>query len=316
MILNKIKANILRETWEHPGYCYYAPAILTTVLLCLMLGLFVSVKNGNSFDININIETSQQQEFSIDDEMEALLPEPRGNPGYAFFEQLNKGSTGIFSAILHLGLALALLYLVTSLSTDRRDRSILFWKSMPVSETIVVGAKLAFALVVIPLMFYLSAVVCQLCYWLVAINLASHLTMPIGDFELQSLMHSFVEQIRWLIVRLVLLSPIAAYLMLCSTLTRRSPLLTAAVPIIAIVVVETIVLGHSQLQVFVAESFGFNTQDNQPSIEPSIQQSLQQSMEQVVNLETHLASGVAAARLSLASVLIAVAIFIRNHRFD
>lgn len=304
MMLNKIKANMLRETWEHPGYCYYAPAVLTLVLLGLMIGLSFTVKNGNSFDLNINIQVNQQQQFTIDDEFEDLLPEPRSNPGYAFFDQLDKGATGIFAAIIHLGLALALLYLVTSLSTDRRDRSILFWKSMPVSETTVVGTKLAFAMVVIPLMFYLSAVICQLCYWLVATNLASHLNMPIGDFEAQSVLVSFVEQMRWLLMRLVLLSPIAAYLMLCSAMTRRSPLLTAAVPIIAVIVIETIVLGQSQLHVFVVESFGFDMH------------SAEQSLQQAINVKSDLAPGVAVARLGLAAILVAAAIYIRNVRFD
>ena len=41
-------------------------------------------------------------------------------------------------------------YLLDSLLAERKDRSILFWKSLPVSDTEVVLSKLATALVVAP----------------------------------------------------------------------------------------------------------------------------------------------------------------------
>ena len=48
-------------------------------------------------------------------------------------------------------------YLLDCLYAERRDRSILFWKSMPLSDTETVLSKLATALLVIPLVYFAVA---------------------------------------------------------------------------------------------------------------------------------------------------------------
>ena len=48
-------------------------------------------------------------------------------------------------------------YLLDSLYADRKDRSILFWKSLPVSDTETVLSKLATGLIVIPLVYFAAA---------------------------------------------------------------------------------------------------------------------------------------------------------------
>jgi ABC-2 type transport system permease protein len=48
-------------------------------------------------------------------------------------------------------------YLLDCLHADRKDRSILFWKSLPVSDTATVLAKLLTGLLVIPFVYFLAA---------------------------------------------------------------------------------------------------------------------------------------------------------------
>lgn len=45
-----------------------------------------------------------------------------------------------------------LFYLLDSLYADRKDRSILFWKSLPLSDTSTVAAKVITAVVVVPVL--------------------------------------------------------------------------------------------------------------------------------------------------------------------
>src|ERR1700727_1992298 len=48
-------------------------------------------------------------------------------------------------------------YLLDCLYTDRRDRSILFWKSLPISDASAVLIKLLVAMVIIPLVYFAAA---------------------------------------------------------------------------------------------------------------------------------------------------------------
>ena len=51
---------------------------------------------------------------------------------------------------------------VDYLYDDRKDRSILFWKSLPASDTVTIASKLLTAMVVAPLMFGAVYVITQL----------------------------------------------------------------------------------------------------------------------------------------------------------
>ena len=48
-------------------------------------------------------------------------------------------------------------YLLDCLYADRKDRSVLFWKSLPISDTTTVLSKLGTALIVIPLVYFVAA---------------------------------------------------------------------------------------------------------------------------------------------------------------
>ncbi|MEJ0004987.1 MAG: hypothetical protein WDM77_00960 [Steroidobacteraceae bacterium] len=54
------------------------------------------------------------------------------------------------------------MYAADCLYTERKDRSILFWKSMPVSDTLTVLSKLLVVMVIVPLGVYLVSAVTTL----------------------------------------------------------------------------------------------------------------------------------------------------------
>jgi ABC-2 type transport system permease protein len=75
----------------------------------------------------------------------------------------------VMLSVLHGILLLVLLfttfnYLLGSLYDDRKDRSILFWRSMPVSEREIVLSKFVMAMVVAPLIYIAVSLLLQLAY--------------------------------------------------------------------------------------------------------------------------------------------------------
>ena len=126
---------------------------------------------------------------------------------------------------------LAAFYLLDCLYTERKDRSILFWRSLPVSDTQTVLFKLITAVVIIPVILWITLV-------------SAHITILIlqsilGTDEAGNFLGLFSLGKYWLNLALVLLItmlwslPLLSWLMLCSSWTDRTPLITViAIPVV------------------------------------------------------------------------------------
>ena len=142
-------------------------------------------------------------------------------------------------------------YLMDCLYAERRDRSILFWRSLPVSDSAVVLAKFTVATVCVPLLFYVAAVVTSLLSGqllrlrgnLLAVGLGSAAGDWLEVLRLQALvLYGVVATVLWY-------APYAAYLMLVSAWARRSVLAWAVTPpllaaLIEHVLFDTTVIGR------------------------------------------------------------------------
>src|SRR6202021_706378 len=69
-----------------------------------------------------------------------------------------------FAALLIMGATflVSIFYCLDALHGERRDRSILFWKSLPVSDLTTVLSKFSIPMVVIPVVAFLTIVIMQL----------------------------------------------------------------------------------------------------------------------------------------------------------
>ena len=155
---------------------------------------------------------------------------------------------GPYGAVAIVGFAIAfvmsLFYCAETLQGERRDRSILFWKSLPVSDATAVLAKAAVPLVVVPLVVFLSTAAAQLLMALVSALVVR------GDDAGRALLWANVQPIAGVftvgyIVAVLALwhAPVYGWLLLVSAWARRAVLLWAAVPLIAIAAIERIMLG-------------------------------------------------------------------------
>ena len=136
-------------------------------------------------------------------------------------------------------------YLVSCLFDDRKDRSILFWRSMPVSEWEIVASKFVMALFIAPLIFIAVSIVLQLVYVLLLMVLVWRMgedayTTVVANIDFAAVLLDPVSG--WLMTAL-LVAPTYAWLLLASALAVRSALWMAVVPPLGLVIVEQIFFG-------------------------------------------------------------------------
>jgi ABC-2 type transport system permease protein len=145
-------------------------------------------------------------------------------------------------AIMGTTFVVAMFYCLDALHGERRDRSILFWKSLPVSDLTTVLSKAAIPLVVLPLLTFAITVLTQLIMALIssAVLLGSGLSVATLWAQL-SLPQTWLGLLYHLVtVHSLWYAPIFGWVLLVSAWARRAPVLWAAVPLLAIALVEKI----------------------------------------------------------------------------
>jgi len=146
-------------------------------------------------------------------------------------------------------------YCLDALHAERRDRSILFWKSLPVSDLTTVLAKASIPLGVLPLFVFALTVVTQLTMLMmttvvVFVSGLGGATSAHWAFFDQSLIlfYGFVALTLWH-------APLYGWLLLVSAWARRSTFLWAVLPPLAVAVIEKLALGSSHLASLLAHRF-------------------------------------------------------------
>jgi ABC-2 type transport system permease protein len=140
------------------------------------------------------------------------------------------------------GIIVAMVYCLDALYGERRDRSVLFWKSLPVSDATTVLAKALIPLAVLPLLVFAMTAIAQLIVLLV-----STVAVPTRGGSVLMLWGKLpfiqieVEMLYSLIVLALWFAPVYAWLMLVSGWARRTVFLWASLPWLAIAAVEHIV---------------------------------------------------------------------------
>jgi ABC-2 type transport system permease protein len=140
------------------------------------------------------------------------------------------------------GIVVSVFYCLDALHGERRDRSILFWKSLPVSDLTTVLAKASIPLVILPLLTFAITVAMQ---WLMlllssAVLLASGLSVATLWTKLSFLRMSWLLLYHILTAHALWPAPIYCWLLLVSGWPRRATFLWAALPLVAIAGVEQI----------------------------------------------------------------------------
>jgi len=140
-------------------------------------------------------------------------------------------------------------YLLDCLYADRRDRSILFWKSLPLSDARTVLIKLLVAMILIPLVYFVAADATAL---IAAFILSIRAKASLGSALWQADVWWDI-QVLWLycvVVTAIWYLPIAGWLMLVSAWAKRAVMLWSVLPPLVAYIFERVffgthVIGHT-----------------------------------------------------------------------
>jgi ABC-2 type transport system permease protein len=133
-------------------------------------------------------------------------------------------------------------YLLDCLYADRKDRSVLFFKSMPLTDSATVLSKLFVGVIAIPLVYFCVADVAAL---LMAFVISVRARLVFGNVLWRPELWLQVQAL-WLYViatGVFWYSPVVGWLLLVSAWARRAVILQALLPPLAVILAERLFLG-------------------------------------------------------------------------
>jgi ABC-2 type transport system permease protein len=143
-------------------------------------------------------------------------------------------------ALMGTGFLVAVFYCLDALYGERRDRSILFWKSLPVSDTTAVVSKAIIPMVAIPLVCFAVTIATQaVMAAIVSVGLVVHgvhgtasvTQLPLVQMSAMLLFHLVAIHGFWY-------APIYGWFLLVSAWAKRAPFLWAVLPPLGVCLVE------------------------------------------------------------------------------
>lgn len=168
----------------------------------------------------------------------------------------------IAGLLMLTAMVVGLFYCLDALNGERRDRSILFWKSLPVSDTTAVLAKASIPFVVLPLITFAVTVAAQWIMLLLssAVLLGNGLSAGMLWTQVHLIPMSLMLLYHLITVHVLWHAPFYGWLFLISAWARRAAFLWAVLPILAIAFVEKIAFNTSHFATFLGDRLGGGTE--------------------------------------------------------
>jgi len=225
--MNTLGWLVKREYWEHRGGFLWTPIWVSGIMLLLtVLGIFSAEIAGSHLRV---------------DGMVVPWDRIAERLGAGDIAQAGVGLDAAYvvvAGLLCIPLFFVLFfYLLGALYDDRRDRSVLFWKSLPVNDTSTVLSKVAAAVLLAPLIAFVVATVAYVallvvfCLWAVM-----HGVNPLPAIGSSHMIGLFWRLLITIPVDALWALPTVGWLLFWSAFARSKPFLWAVlVPILAFV---------------------------------------------------------------------------------
>jgi ABC-2 type transport system permease protein len=219
---------IRREFWEHRALW------LCPLIVAALLALVATLGHGD-------------------------IPWPQGRHGFLGTHLTTPDKVALFTIVqwaLSVPLYIVLLfcvglYLCDSLYAERKDRSILFWKSLPVSDQLTVLAKLLTALLAAPLLVFALALAAHVVFFAIYEARVALGSFPaVLSWNTYEWLRTELAMLAMLLVGALWYAPIAAALLLLSVATRRPLLWATLIPILT-PILENLALGTHYIRNFI-----------------------------------------------------------------
>ena len=222
--MNRLMALIQREYWENRGAFRTTPIVIGGIYIALMLmGIITTVHFDN------DLYTFTEMVKVIGDQSEDLRAKVIYNGILV--------SSELFTTVLAF---VVFFYLLGSLYDDRKDRSILFWKSLPASDTLTLVSKLLCAMFLAPLIFFVIFLLTQFAMAIIG----SIMVLSVGENP-WTLFLSVTNPFKaWGFILLTYFAmaiwalPLYGWLILVSSFAPRVPLVFAVLPPVIFAVLQ------------------------------------------------------------------------------
>jgi ABC-2 type transport system permease protein len=223
--MNTMKWLLRRELWENKGGFVWAPAVIG---LIMVVGVILSSIAGLMFKSQHGIMIDGEQVTNlarlVDDEHKAHIVDAIAH-GYVAFA----GPLFLIMTIV------VFFFCLGSLFDERKDKSVLFWKSLPVSDAETVLSKAAMALLGAPLITLAIGLATSVLFLLLLLVFAA-----IGGLNLFAVLGQSatylapLEILAMVPIYTLWALPTVGWLMLVSAWARTKPFLWAVgVPVIS-----------------------------------------------------------------------------------
>lgn len=210
--------SVRREIWEY-GSLYIAPlAVAGLVLFGFVISFFSMARHEQEIRATLT-----------PDSMPAIMVLPYDIAAVS---------------VIAVGVIVGLFYCLGALYNERRERSILFWKSLPVSNLTTVLSKAFIPLVVLPIIVFAVTVVLHLV--MLALNIVARMASGMSVNDLLSNLPIFQMEIVMLYGAFAFAlwhAPIYAWFIFVSGWAKKAPFLWGILPPLALVLVERLAFG-------------------------------------------------------------------------
>ncbi len=222
--VTKFKTLLLREYWENKGSFRNTPIIIGLLTIGFML---MGITIQSTFDHN---------DFTFREGLRLLATQPEEMRGMLVTQSM----MALSSFFIFIMSIVTFFYLLGSLYDDRKDKSILFWKSLPTSDSLTIASKLFAAMFVIPLMFWLALIVTEIVLMLIGMLMIWN-----ADQSAWNLLFGPSEPLKaWGIVlagwlaNSIWMLPLYGWLLLVSSSAPKVPMLFAILPPILLSILQ------------------------------------------------------------------------------
>ena len=246
-MIQVFKAMIVREIQEHKVAFVYAP-FFVSIILCFVIA---SVYFGGT-----NIQTDQFN-FSTEYYDEEIRQAMQSVSSVSRIDIVRTGLLVLgFPILLTVGFGV-LAYSLSTFADERKDRSLIFWRSLPVSDLTTVLSKVFIVTLIVPLMVIPYIILLQLVAMTSAsIFFATNDIVSFGWLWGSYIITDWFRIIFSLWAQSLWSLPLFLWLMLAGTYAAR-PIAGAIVPPVILIVLEGVIFKTNLVLEFIENRIGF-----------------------------------------------------------
>ncbi len=272
--MNSIVASVKREYWEHRNTIVGLPLVISALFIIAAIFAILVITN-----------------YEAENDGEEIT------------------SFSVMATFIGAAWLAGFYYLLSCLHADRKDNSILFWKSLPVTETQNALTKFfvgSVGLVAVSIVF--AWLTCIVFYILGVVANSMDIGQTGQDAGMQfSVAGLLLWPLASLLMGLVWGAPLFAYVLLVSAAAKRSPFLLLILPLLGLMLLERIVFETTRILGFFAEHLPF-----------SVFEPIKSGVDAGAFLHYYFVENSVSLMLGLilAAGCIALAIWLRNNKFE